>query len=132
MITLITSKRNVSILFRIKGTLARKDITNCIAPVESSNYISTGFTNHLVIPESNICERIEFWDKKQIEISGLQLNVGDYMVTSKFIVSSLWIFDRDIIFGLTWIKTLGTFIFNAEKKFLTFSYNKRKSHCKLL
>ena len=48
------------------------------------------------------------------------------MVTSKFIVSSLWSFDRDIILGLPWIKTLGTFILNAEKKFLTFSYNQKR------
>ena len=48
------------------------------------------------------------------------------MVTLKFIVSSLWSFDGDIILGLTWIKTLGTFILNVEKKFLTFSYKKTK------
>ena len=48
------------------------------------------------------------------------------MVTSKFIVSSLWSFDGDIILGLPWIKTLGTFILNAEKKFLTFSYKRKR------
>ena len=53
-----------------------------------------------MIPESNIREELDFWDRKQIEISGLQLNVGDYMVTSKFIVSSLWSFDSDLILGL--------------------------------
>ena len=79
-----------------------------------------------MIPESNIGEGIDFWDMKQFEISGLQLNVGDYMVTSKFIVSSLWSFDDDIILGLPWIKTLGTFILNAEKNFLTFSYKKKR------
>ena len=52
--------RNVAILFIIKGTLAGKDITISIAPVESNNYISTEFTNHLVIPESNIGEGLEF------------------------------------------------------------------------
>ena len=96
----ITLKINVTILFTIKGTLAEKDITIYIAPAESNNYISIEFANHLVIPKSNIGEEIDFWDKKQIEICGLQLNVGDYMVTSKFIVSSLWIFDGDIILGL--------------------------------
>ena len=45
----ITLQRNVAILFRIKGTLAGKDITISIAPVESNNYISTKFANHLVI-----------------------------------------------------------------------------------
>ena len=81
-------KRNVAILFRIKGRLAGKDITIYIAPYESNNYISIEFANNLVIPKSNTSEGLEFWDTKQFEISGLQLNVGDYMVTSKFILSS--------------------------------------------
>ena len=122
----ITLQRNVAKLFRIKWTLTGKDIIISIAPAESNNYISTEFSNHLVIPKSNISEGIDFWERKQIEISGLQLNVGDYMVTSKFIVSSLWSFDGDIILGLPWIKTLGTFILNAEKKFITFSYKKKR------
>ena len=79
-----------------------------------------------MIPESNITEELDFLDKKRTKISGLQLSVGDYMVTSKFIVSSLWSFDSDIILGLPWIKTLGTFILNAEKKFLTFSYKRKR------
>ena len=86
-----------------------------------------------MILESNIGEELVFWGRKQTEISGLQLNVGDYMVTSKFNVSSLWSFDRDIILGLPWIKTLGTFILNAENKFMTFPYKKKKkSHCRTL
>ena len=48
------------------------------------------------------------------------------MATSKFIAISLWSFDGDIILGLHWIKTLGIFILNAEKKFLIFSYRKKK------
>ena len=79
-----------------------------------------------MISKSNIGEGIEFWERKQFEICGLQLNVRDYMVTSKFIVSSLWSYDDDIIFGLPWIKTLGTFILNFEKNFLTFSYKKKE------
>ena len=122
----ITLQTNVSILFRIKGTLAGKDITISIALAENNNYISTEFANHLVISESNIREELDFLDKKRTEISGLQLSVGDYMVTSKFIISSLWSFDGDIIFGLPWIKKLGTFILNAENKFLTFSYKKKR------
>ena len=52
----ITLQKNVAILFRIKGTLARKDITISIAPAERNNYISIEFTNHLVFAESNIRE----------------------------------------------------------------------------
>ena len=36
----ITLQRNVVVLFIIKGTLAGKDITISIAPVESNNYNS--------------------------------------------------------------------------------------------
>ena len=35
----ISLQRNVALLFRIKGTLAGKDITISIAPAESNNYI---------------------------------------------------------------------------------------------
>ena len=47
----ITLQRNVAIIFRIKGTLAGKDITISIAPAKSNNNISTEFANNLVIPE---------------------------------------------------------------------------------
>ena len=49
-------KGHVAILFRIKGTLAGKDITISIAPAERNNHISTEFANHVVISESNIRE----------------------------------------------------------------------------
>ena len=61
-----TLQKNVSILFIIKGTLVGKDITISIPPAERSNYISTEFANHLVIPESNIREELDFWGIKQI------------------------------------------------------------------
>ena len=56
----ITLQTNVAILFRIKGTLAGKDITISIAPAESNNYIGTEFANHLVILESNIGESLGY------------------------------------------------------------------------
>ena len=43
-----------------------------------------------------------------------------------FIVRSLWSSDGDLALGLPWIKTLGTFILNVEKKFLAFPYRKKK------
>ena len=63
----ITLQRNVAILFRIKGTLAGKDITIYIAPIESDNYIITKFANDVVIPESNIREELDFLDKKELK-----------------------------------------------------------------
>ena len=60
----ITLQKNAAVLFRIKGTIVRKDITISITPAERNNYIITKFANHLVIPESNIREELEFLDKK--------------------------------------------------------------------
>ena len=60
----ITLQKNVAILFRIKGTLAGKDITISIALAERNNYISIKFANHLVILESNIREELDFFGQK--------------------------------------------------------------------
>ena len=64
-----TSKTYVSMLFRIKGTIRGKDITISIAPIECNNYISVEFANKLVIIESNIGERLDFWNNKEYGIS---------------------------------------------------------------
>ena len=54
------------------------------------------------------------------------MNIGDYTGILQFIVRSLWSSDGDLIFGLLWLETLGTFILNVEKNFMTFSYEKKK------
>jgi len=120
----------ILVLFKIKGTIAEKDITISIAPTEHNNDISVEFTNRLVIPESNISEVVDFWDKKLYEVSDLQLNIGDYTFVSKFIVRSLWSNDSDIILGSSWMETLGTFILNTKNKFLTFSHKKKMTMCR--
>ena len=121
-----TLKTFVSVLFQIKGSIRGKDITISIAPSEWNNYISDEFANELVIPESNIGERLDFWNNKEYAITYLQWNIGDYTGVSHFIVISLWSCDDDLILGLPWLETLGTFILNVEKKFLIFPYKKKK------
>ena len=79
-----------------------------------------------MIPESNIGERLDFWNNKEYVISNLQLNIGDYTCVSQFILKSLWSSDDDLILRLPWLETLGTFILNAEKKLMTFPYKKKK------
>ena len=73
-----TLKTYVSMLHQIKGTIRGKDITISISPGERNNYISDEFANELVIPESNIGERIDFWNNKEYAIKDLQWNIGDY------------------------------------------------------
>ena len=59
-----TLKTYVSMLLQIKGTIRGKDITISIAPDECNNYISDEFSNELVIPRTNISERLKFSNKK--------------------------------------------------------------------
>ena len=61
-----TLKTYVSNLFQIKGTIRGKQTTISISPSECNNYISDEFANELVIPYSNISERLEFWKKQRI------------------------------------------------------------------
>ena len=92
-----TSRIYVTILFQIKGTIRGKDVTISIAPLEHNNCVRVEFANELAIPESNVGERLDFWNNKEYEISNLQLNIGDYTSVSQFIVRSLWSSDDDLI-----------------------------------
>ena len=62
-------------------------------------------------------KRLGFWNNKEYAISDLQWNIGDYTGVAQFIVKSLWSSDGDLVLGLPWLKTLGNFILNAEKRF---------------
>lgn len=76
---------------------------------------------------SNIIEKIDLWNIKQYDIINLQLNIEDYTFISKLLVQSLW-GDQGDIFLSTWMKSLGQLILNMEKKFMTFSYKKKKNN----
>ena len=45
--------------------------------------------------------------------------------TSQLNVATIYLNEVDIILGSPWMETLGTFILNTKKKFLTFSYKKK-------
>jgi len=117
----------VSALFKIKGSLARNDVIISIDLTQNNNYVSTKCANQLVIHESNIIET-NFVDTsdKQYDISNLQLSIGDYTFISQFTIKTLFCDNSDIILGSPWIESLGSVILNMKKKFLTFSYKKKK------
>ena len=63
------------------------------------------------------------------ELKNLQLYVDDYKVLTQFsivLVVSLEQDKADIILGPAWLDTLGTFMFNTRKMFLTFPYKRKK------
>jgi hypothetical protein len=88
------------VLFRIKGTLSKRDIIISIVSTQDNNYDSTKCANQLVILESNIIETIDSMDEKKHEISNLQLSIGDYTFVSQFTVKSLFWDDSDSMFIL--------------------------------
>ena len=113
-------------LLKVKGSIAGKDVTIAISPAEEKNYINPKIANQLVIPESNIIEKLEFFDKKKYDITNLQLNIGDYTFISQFTMKTLVLDNSDIVLGSPWMETLGSVILNTKKKFLTFTYKKKK------
>jgi hypothetical protein len=121
-----TARKSVSVLLRIKGTLARKDIFISNSLTENSNYVSVKCGNQSLILESNITKKINSWNKKEYDISNIQLNMGDYTLVLKFIVRSLLCDDSNIILGSPWLETLGSSILNTKKLFLTLSSKNMK------
>jgi hypothetical protein len=61
----------------------------------------------------------------QYEIKDLQITIDDYEYISQFNVTPMYREEIDIIIELPWFKSLGTFILNIEKKFVTFPYRKK-------
>jgi len=86
-------------LFRIKGSIAVKYITITISPAKDKNYIKPKIANQLVIPESNIIEKLDCYNEKNYDITKLQLNIRDYTFISRYLVQTLWSDQGDIILG---------------------------------
>lgn len=120
-----TKYNYVSVLFRNKGSIAEKDVTIAISPTKDKNYINPKIENQLVIPK-NIIKKLDCYNNKKYELTNLQLNIRDYTFISQFSVQNLWSDQGDIILGSPQMGTLSSFILNTKKKFLTFSYKKKK------
>ena len=74
----------------------------------------------------NMIENDTRLSDEKYEIQNLQLSISDYKFIVQFNVVSMYWDSVDIILGSTWVDTLGTFILNTRRKFLTFSYKKKK------
>jgi hypothetical protein len=55
----------------------------------------------------------------------LQVTIDEYAYISQFYVTTMYQEEVDIVIGLPWFKSLGTFILNIEKKFVTFPYKEK-------
>jgi hypothetical protein len=121
-----TYKKYVDPLLKVNGIIQGKNINIAICPTARKNHINVDLANQLMVLEPNIIENDMCLSDEKYDIKNLQLSMGDYKFTAKFNVVSIYQDSVDIILGSTWVDTLGTFIFNTRRKFLTFSYKKKK------
>jgi hypothetical protein len=119
----VRSKYILHEILKVKGTIHGRDIIIVVCPLNKENYIDVDIANQLQIPESSI-EKIKLWNKDQI--NNLSLRIDNYIFVSQFIVKSIDLEDVDIVLGFDWMETLGTFFLNAQNKFLTFFYKKKR------
>jgi hypothetical protein len=121
-----TCKKYVDPLLNVNGIIQGKNINIAICPTARKNHINVGLANQLMVFESNIIENDMCLSNEKYDIKNLQLSMSDYKFIAQFNVVSIYGDNVDIILGSTWVDTLGTFIFNTRRKFLTFSYKKKK------
>ena len=121
-----TYKKYVDPLLKVNGIIQGKNINIAICPTARKNHINVDLANQLMVLEPNIIENDMCLFDEKYDIKNLQLSMGDYKFTAKFNVVSIYQDNVDIILGSNWVDTLGTFIFNTRRKFLTFSYKKKK------
>jgi hypothetical protein len=112
-------------LFTLKGIIQGREVNIVISMTQDENSININLANQLIISEHNISEKTNIFCKRQYEIKDFQVTIDDYEYISQFNVTTMYREEIDIIIGLPWFKSLGTFILNIEKKFVTFPYKKK-------
>jgi hypothetical protein len=121
-----TYKKYADPLLKVNGIIQGKNINIVICPTAKKNHINVDLANQLMVLESNIIENDTCLFDGKYEIKNLQLSIDEYKFIAQFNVVSIYEDSVDIILGSTWVDTLGTFMFNTRRKFLTFSYKKKK------
>jgi hypothetical protein len=119
-------KKYVDSSLKVNKIIQGNNINISICPTIRKNYINVDLANQLMVLEPNIIENDMSLSDDKYEIKNLQLSIGDYKFIAQFNVVSMYQDNVDIILGSTWVDTLDTFIFNTRRKFLAFSYKKKK------
>jgi hypothetical protein len=104
----------------LKGNIQGREVNIVISLDYNTNYMNIDLANQLSISEPNIIEKEDYFRIKE-----LQVTIDEYEYTSQFYVTTMYQEEVDIVIGLPWFKSLGTFILNIEKKFVTFPYKEK-------
>jgi hypothetical protein len=121
-----TYKKYVDSLLEVNEIIQGNNINIVVCSNGRKNHIKVDLANQLLVLIPNIIENDTCFSNEKYEIKNLQLSIGDYKFIAQFNVVSMYQDTVDIILGSTWVDTLGSFIFNTRKKFLTFSCKKKK------
>jgi hypothetical protein len=104
----------------LKGNIQGREVNIVISLDYNTNYMNIDFANQLLISEPDIIEKEDYFRIKE-----LQVTIDEYEYTSQFDVTTMYQEEVDIVIGLPWFKSLGTFMLNMEKKFVTFPYKEK-------
>jgi hypothetical protein len=104
----------------LKGNIQGREVNIVISLDYNANYMNIDLANQLLIPEPNIIGKEDYFRIKE-----LQVTIDEYEYISQFYVTTMYQEEVDIVIGLPWFKSLGTFILNMEKKFVTFPYKEK-------
>jgi hypothetical protein len=104
----------------LKGNIQGREVNIVISLDYNANYMNIDLANQLLIPETNIIRKEDYFRIKE-----LQVTIDEYEYISQFYVTTMYQEEVDIVIGLPWFKSLGTFILNMEKKFVTFPYKEK-------
>ena len=112
-------------LLKFRGNIQEKEISIHICPDKKKNHISIDLSNQLIISKTSVIETKYLFGNKY-DIKDLPLILKDYKLLLNFEVTTIYEKEVYMILGSTWLDTLGSLILNFEKKFLMFSYKKKK------
>jgi hypothetical protein len=104
----------------LKGNIQGREVNIVISLDYNTNYMNIDLANQLLISEPNIIGKEDYFRIKE-----LQVTIDEYEYISQFYVTTMYQEEVDIVIGLPWFKSLGTFILNMEKKFVTFPYKEK-------
>ena len=124
-----TFKKHAHPILKTYGIIQEKYVCIAIFPTTKKNCINVDLENQLILSESDIIDNNTILSNDKYELKNLQLFVDYCKDLTQFNIVSVVSLEQDmvdIILGSAWLDTLGTFMFNTRKKFLTFPYKKKK------
>jgi hypothetical protein len=108
----------INIFIRMLGRIQNETVSIAIDLSSHWNYIDIKLENRLQLAEEEVKRALtqEYDD----EINNLELNIDEYSPKCNFCV--LQTKEVDVVLGNSWLKSIGTFTMNVDKKYIAFKH----------